>query len=295
LRDKLADIYLRTDKKDKAAEQLEALSRDNPINEQAYYFLGNIAYQERRLNDAADYFERALMLKPEFEPVYYRLAELKIALNKPQEALELMEKARNRFRKGFMLEFLTAAAYASAKDYAEAVNHYTEAEVIAKANEPASLTHLFYYRFGSALERRGDYAEAEKYFRQCLELAPNFAEAMNYLGYMWAERGKNLDEAKKLIEKAVALEPQNAAYLDSLGWVLFKQHQPQEALDWLQKAVQQAEQPDPTLYDHLGDIYAELKAFDKAREAWRKSVQLEPNDQVKKKLDTTPAGTGPTE
>ena len=295
LRDKLADIYLRTDRKDKAAEQLEALSRDNPSNEQAYYFLGNIAYQEKRLTDAVDYFERALMLKPEFEPVYYRLAELKLALNKPQEALELMAKARSRFRQSFLLEFLTAAAHASAKDYAEAVKHYTEAEVIAKANEPASLTHLFYYRFGSALERRGDYAEAEKYFRQCLDLAPNFAEAMNYLGYMWAERGKNLDEAKKLIEKAVALEPDNAAYLDSLGWVLFKQHQPQEALDWLQKAVQQADQPDPTLYDHLGDIYAELKAFDKAREAWRKSVQLEPNDQVKKKLETTPAGTGPTE
>ena len=294
LRDKLADIYLRTDKKDKAAEQLEALSRDNPSNEQAYYFLGNIAYQEKRLTDAVDYFERALMLKPEFEPVYYRLAELKLALNKPQEALELMAKARSRFRQSFLLEFLTAAAHASAKDYAEAVKHYTEAEVIAKANEPASLTHLFYFRFGSALERRGDYTEAEKYFRQCLELAPNFAEAMNYLGYMWAERGKNLDEAKKLIEKAVALEPENAAYLDSLGWVLFKQHQPQEALDWLQKAVQNADQPDPTLYDHLGDIYAELKAFDKAREAWRKSVQLEPNDQVKKKLQTTPAVTAPT-
>ena len=295
LRDKLADIYLRTDKKDKAAEQLEALSRDNPSNEQAYYFLGNIAYQERRLNDAVDYFERALMLKPEFEPVYYRLAELKLGLNKPREALELLDKARNRFRKSFALEFLTAAAYAGAKEYVEAVNHYTEAEVIAKAGEPASLTHLFYFRFGSALERRGDYDEAEKYFRQCLELAPNFAEAMNYLGYMWAERGKNLDEAKKLIEKAVALEPDNSAYLDSLGWVLFKQHQPQEALNWLQKAVEQSDQPDPTLYDHLGDIYAELKAFDKAREAWRRSVQLEPNDQVKKKLETTPAGTRSSE
>jgi len=293
LRDKLADIYLRTDRKDKAAEQLEALSRDNPSNEQAYYFLGNLAYQERRLNDAVDYFERALMLKPELEPVYYRLAELKLALNKPREALELMEKARGRFRRGFALESLTAAAYAGAKDYAEAVKHYTEAEVIAKAGEPASLTHLFYFRFGSALERRGDYAEAEKYFRQCLEIAPNFAEAMNYLGYMWAERGNNLDEAKELIEKAVALEPDNAAYLDSLGWVLFKQKQSREALEWLQKAVQQADQPDPTLYDHLGDIYAEMKVFDKAREAWRKSVQLEPNEEVKKKLETT--GTKPTE
>jgi tetratricopeptide (TPR) repeat protein len=295
LRDKLADIYLRTDRKDKATEQFEALSRDNPSQEKAYYFLGNLAYQERRLTDAVDYFERALMLKPEFEPVYYRLAELKLALNKPQEALELMERARSRFRKSYALEFLTASAYAGAKDYTESVKHYTEAEVIAKASEPASLTHLFYFRFGSALERRGDYEEAEKYFRRCLELSPNFAEAMNYLGYMWAERGQNLDEAKKLIEKAVALEPDNAAFLDSLGWVLFKQHQPQEALDWLQKAVQQSDQPDPTLYDHLGDIFAELKAFDKAREAWRRSVQLEPNDQVKKKLETTPAGNQPKE
>ena len=295
LRDRLADIYLRTDRKEKAAEQLEALSRDYPSNEQAYYVLGNIAYQEKRLNDAVDYFERALMLKPDFEPVYYRLAELKIALNKPQEALDLLEKARSRFRQSYILEFITAAAYASTKAYAEAVKHYTEAEVIAKANEPASLTHLFYFRFGSALERRGDYDEAEKCFRQCLEMAPNFSEAMNYLGYMWAERGKNLDEAKKLIEKAVALEPDNAAYLDSLGWVLFKQHLPKEALDWLQKAVQESDEPDPTLYDHLGDIYAELKAFDKAREAWSKSVQLEPNDEVKRKLEKIPAGAGRTE
>ena len=69
-REKLADIYLRTGKKDKAAEQLAAISRDNPRNEQAYYYLGNIAYQEKRFSDAANYFEQALTLKPEFEPVY---------------------------------------------------------------------------------------------------------------------------------------------------------------------------------------------------------------------------------
>ncbi|PYK00761.1 MAG: hypothetical protein DME23_06270 [Verrucomicrobia bacterium] len=292
-REKLADIYLRTGKKDKAAEQLAAISRDNPRNEQAYYYLGNIAYQEKRFSDAADYFEQALTLKPEFEPVYYRLAELKINLNKPQEALELLEKARARFKQSFLLEFLSGAAHAGARNYAEAVKHFTEAEVRAKAGEPDSLTYSFYFQFGSTLERHGDHAEAEKYFRKCLELSPNFAEAMNYLGYMWADRGENLHEAKKLIEKAVALEPKNAAYLDSLGWVLFKLKQPREALEWLQKAVQQSKEPDPTLYDHLGDIYGQLKEFDKAREAWRKSIELEPNEQVKKKLDTMPAGTGP--
>src|SRR5439155_6653431 len=132
---------------------------------------------------------------------------------------------------------------------------FTEAEVIAKAGEPDNLTYIFYFQFGSTLERHGDYAEAEKYFRQCLELSPNFSEAMNYLGYMWADRGEKLDEAKKLIERAVELEPQNAAFLDSMGWVLFKLKQPRAALGWLQKAVEQSSEPDPTLYDHLGDIY----------------------------------------
>jgi tetratricopeptide (TPR) repeat protein len=112
---------------------------------------------------------------------------------------------------------------------------------------------------------------------------------MNYMGYMWAEHGLKLDQAKVLIEKAVKAEPKNAAYLDSLGWVLFKLNQPKEALGHILKAVELSEEPDPTLLDHLGDVYAALNQPDKAREAWKKSVSLEPNEQVKKKLDE-PAG-----
>ena len=291
-RENLADIYLRTGDKEKAADQLKEISKDNPRNDQAFYILGNLAYQENRIPDAAGYFEQALTLRPEFEPVYYRLAELKINLNKPGEALELLDKARSRFKKSFVLEFLAGAAHAQAKEFSEAIKHYTEAEVIAKAGETDRLTYLFYFQFGSTLERHGDYTEAEKYFRKCLELSPNFAEAMNYLGYMWAERGENLDEAKKLIGKAVELEPENAAYLDSLGWVLFKLKQPREALGWMQKAVRQSREPDPTLYEHLGDIHAGLKEFSKAHDAWRKSIELEPNDQIKKKIETLPAGSG---
>jgi len=294
-REKLADIYLRTGKKDKAAEQLGAISRDNPRNEQAFYFLGNLAYQEKRLSDAADYFEQALTLKPEFEPVYYRLAEVKINLNKPREALELLDKARARFKQNFVQEFLAAVAHVRAKEFAEAVRHFTEAEVIGRAAEPDSLTYLFYFQLGAALERNGNVAESEKYFRKCLELSPHFAEAMNYLGYMWAERGENLDEARKLIDQAVELEPHNAAFLDSMGWVLFKLNQPREAIGWLQKALQQSKEPDPTLFDHLGDIYAALKEFGKAREAWGKSIELEPNDHIRKKLDTAPGANAPAE
>src|SRR5207302_9816408 len=99
-----------------------------------------------------------------------------------------------------------------------------------------------------------DYDQAEKYFEKCLQLSPDFAEALNYLGYMWAEHGLKLDRARELIEKAVKAEPKNAAYLDSLAWVHFKLNQLQEALPYVLKPVEFSETPDATVYDHLGDI-----------------------------------------
>ena len=98
---------------------------------------------------------------------------------------------------------------------------------IAKATDPKQLDEGFYFELGATCERKGDYAEAEKYFEKCLHLAPDFAEAMNYLGYMWAEHGMKLDQAREMIEKALKAEPKNAAYLDSMAWVLFKLNQPE--------------------------------------------------------------------
>ena len=94
-----------------------------------------------------------------------------------------------------------------------------------------------------------------------------------------------LDKARELIEKAVKAEPKNAAYLDSMAWVLFKLNQPAEALPYALKAAELSEQPDATVYDHIGDIYAALKQPEKAREAWRKSLALEPNEEIRKKLE----------
>jgi tetratricopeptide (TPR) repeat protein len=103
---------------------------------------------------------------------------------------------------------------------------------------------------------------------------------------MWAEHGMKLDQARELIEKALKAEPKNAAYLDSLGWVLFKLNRPKDALPYILQAVElsKKEDEDATLYEHLGDVYAALNETAKAREAWNKSLSLEPNDEVRKKL-----------
>jgi len=289
VRSKLAEIFLRGGDPKRAAEQLEAIVREDPANAAAYFYLGNLALDEQRAKDAADYLKKALLFNPELEPAYYELANAQIAMNDVAGAVETLEVARKKFRQSFGLEYLTGMAEGRRKNYTAAIAHFTAAEVVASAGDSKRLTHEFYFQFGATCERNGDREQAVKHFQKSLELKPDFDAALNYLGYMWAERGEKLDQARDLIEKALKVEPKNAAYLDSMGWVLFKQNQPKEALGYILKAVDLNEEPDATLFDHLGDIYSALDEPEKAREAWRKSLGVESSEVVKQKLEASPA------
>jgi tetratricopeptide (TPR) repeat protein len=284
VRDRLIDLYLRRQEKDKAAEELKAALKESPANPQAQYLLGSIYLEDKKLPEAEDCFNKTILLNPAFEPVYYDLAAVLISADKPRQALETLEKARTRFQQSFVGEFYTGLAYSRLKDSASTLKHFSRAETIGRATATNRLTHTFYFQLGSAYERNQQFQDAETYFRKALELSPDFAEALNYLGYMWADRGENLNEAHTMIEKALKIEPKNAAYLDSMGWVLFKLKRPEEALKWIQKSIENSEEPDATLYDHLGDIYERLHDTAKAREAWKKSIQIEASPQVEKKL-----------
>jgi tetratricopeptide (TPR) repeat protein len=286
VRAKLGELHFRNRDRPRATEQFDAILRDDPANVQANFVLGSLAFDDKRMNQAADYFSRTILLNPGFEQAYYDLVSAQLNLDRAGEALATLEKARRRFQPNFLIEYLTGVTYAQRKDYAEAIKYYTAAETVARATETNRLTHSFYYQLGVACERSGDFPTAVGHFEKCLALSPDYAEAQNYLGYMWVERGVNLDRARELIDKAVKTEPDNAAFLDSLGWVLFKLGKPREALDPMLRALKSSEKPDPTLYDHLGDIHAALGEPDKAREAWRKSLELEPSDAIRKKLDS---------
>jgi tetratricopeptide (TPR) repeat protein len=286
VRETLAEIYLLSGRKEAAAKQLELITEERPSNERAAFVLGTLAYEGGDYREAERLFRRTLVLRSDFEPAYYDLAAVLLAQNRADEALKVIEQARALFRQSFQIEFLAAVAFARLEQYDDAVRHFTEAEVLAGATAPNRLNPGFYFQFGAASERRGDFAQAEMLFRKSIEQDSNFAEALNYLGYMWADRGENLEEAREFIKRAVELEPENAAFLDSKAWVLFKLNQPQEALEWMRKAIEFAEESDATLYDHLGDILAALGTIEEARQAWQRSFELKPDEEVRKKLAT---------
>jgi len=106
---------------------------------------------------------------------------------------------------------------------------------------------------GVVFDKLGQFEETEKFMKKAISLDPDNAEALNYLGYSYADRGINLKEARSLIEKAVELKPNNGYYIDSLGWVYFKLGDKQNALKYLLEAIKYVKD-DPVILEHLGDI-----------------------------------------
>jgi len=156
------------------------------------------------------------------------------------------------------------------------LKRWTDADaMLDKANQlsskPEDRQEITFLR-ASGYERQKRYAEAEELFRKLIKEAPENAAALNYLGYMMADRGENLDEALGMIKKAVDQEPANGAYLDSLGWAYFKLGKYDLAEDTLLKASQHVMGADPTVQEHLGDLYQKTGRLKLAAAHWERSV-----------------------
>jgi len=292
-RQKLVALYISNQDADGALEQLEAMVRDHPDSPQASFLLATVALEKKDFARAGQYFRKAIELKPDFEQAYYSLTVVLLETKQDQEAARLLATAREKFPQSFVAQYYSAVVFSRLEEPAKAVEHYAAAETIARAAFPNRLDHEFYFQMGAQLERSKLFEEAATTFKRCLELKADFAPALNYLGYMWADEGVHLEEARRLIQKAVDLEPKNPAYLDSLAWVLFKLEQPNLALTYMEEALKYQEEPDATLYDHLGDIHHAIGNHAEARQAWEQSLKVEDSPVVQRKLERSVAPAGP--
>ena len=186
-----------------------------------------------------------------------------------------------------------AQMYSRLKRWPDAQESLDKAEQVS--SKPEDKQYVYFLR-GSMYERQKKYDQAEEMFRKVLSTDPDNATALNYLGYMLADRGVKLEEALNYIKKAVNLDPANGAYLDSLGWAYFRLGKYELAEDSLLKASQHIT-TDPTVQDHLGDLYQKtgrLKLaavhWERALQEWNKTVSAEVDSadvaKVQKKLES---------
>jgi tetratricopeptide (TPR) repeat protein len=304
-REKLATGFILTDQRGKAVELLEQIIKEHPEKYQPYDLLAQVLddearslLRENRLDEAkarfvkvAANYEQSLLINPNHAGTYLRLAELLLGpLKDPARAVKFLAEARRRFPRAPEIVYYLAIAQREAKQSQRAVATFEEALREAQLDQDNEIVNAkFYFNYGVTAEQAGLYEKAADLLRRSIALDPtNAAEAYNYLGYMWADQNMHLDEAKEMIERALQIEPNNGSYLDSLGWVEFKQGKFDQALADLLRAVKNLDREDPIVFEHIGDTYLKLNRVPEALESWQKALALDPkNRKLAEKIEST--------
>ena len=288
--------------------------RESSILALAYSQIGLLQMDGRQYAAAIGSFTKALDSAGEPGPeLFLLLGRAELEAGKPEEARRVVTEAMDRFPgdldvKVFHGEVLiaggdetaarefykgllrdaggTSEAYARVSEALLRQKHYPLAESFLKEGtrrHPEDDALLF--ARGASLERQGRAVEAERLLYRSIQINPKNAMALNYLGYMLADRGVRLREAMGYVQRALALDPQNAAYLDSLGWAQFKLALYDDSEKSLRAALA-ADEADPTIREHLGDLLIRIGRAEEALREWEAALQRghEESDRVRKKI-----------
>src|SRR3989454_2013709 len=268
-REKLATGFILTNQRGKAVEMLEQIIKQHPEKFQPYDLLAEVLDDEARsfqranqteqakaeFAKAAANYEQSLLINPSHAITYLRLAELLLGPVKDAgRAVKILTEGRRRFPDAPEMAYYLAIAQREAKQTQQAVATFEEALHEAELEDNEIVNARFYFNYGATAEQAGLYEKAADLFRKSIALDPaNAADAYNYLGYMWADHNLHLDEAEEMIKRALKIEPNNGAYLDSLGWLEFRQGKFDQALTNLLRAAKNMAHDDPVVFEHMGD------------------------------------------
>ncbi len=283
VREKLARSLIFTGQRDEAITVLEEIVKESPQRFDTYELLGELYEQKGDLDRALANFEHSLLLDASEPRNHMRLADLLLQAKKYDQAVKMIEKARTKFPDRPFITYGLALALSKAKRHEESLSIFAQAEADVEKRNEEPLDASFYFNYGAAAEQAGKLDKAAELLKQSIELDPNAAQAYNYLGYMWADRGERLEEAGILIKKAIELDPENGAYLDSLGWYYFKSGDSDRAIKELLRArdniLREDKRDDAVVLDHIGDTYSKLGKIPEALSYWQKAITLEQEDK----------------
>jgi len=255
-----------------------ALRPDFPI---ALALIAEIFDMQGRREEAIEIYEAIPADSP-----YRGLVDLRIALNlealgRTGEAIARLEQLAKDNSERFDVLISLGDIWRGKEDFIKAVKAYDRA--IERIGKLEKQHWALLYARGIALERSGEWPQAETDFLRALELSADQHYVLNYLGYSWVDKGINLDKAKKMIWRAVELRPTDGYIIDSQGWVLYRLGDYAGAVKSLEKAIELKPQ-DPTINDHLGDAYWRIGRMFEARFQWKRALALDPEPKEAEKI-----------
>ncbi|MEM7393193.1 MAG: tetratricopeptide repeat protein, partial [Verrucomicrobiota bacterium] len=292
LTEMLAIIYLKQENYGEAIKWFKQADRAIAYNprdtgKSDFYFYFAIAAQYAdELDLTTQELIRAINLNPGVLDAYFQFSFQEESEERKRQSIDVLRRLNREHRENAFTWMYIAFLYSQMKDHENAMEGFAEAEALVPegASAEGGLPGTFYFWYGASCEQTGRMKKAEELFHRCIELNPQYGEAYNYLAYMWAEKGMKLDQALEYVLKALDLEPENGAFIDTLGWIYYMQGKHEEALVQIRKALQ-IYPDDQTINDHMGDIKDKLGKPDEANKFWKRSFIIDPeNDKVAAKL-----------
>jgi len=250
----------------------------NPKDDLSYYYLSRVYYKLSNYDKALDYINKAIEINsnvPEY--ISYKIF-LDIVRGNKREAFYEIKKGLKRFPSDPGINYFAGFFLSEIGEKRRAIEFYE------RSLKNDSLNANKWFELGMIYESLNLIEDAEKCFEKVIKIDSLNGEAYNYWGYMLAERGMKLELAKKLIEKALKISPENGFYLDSFGWVYFMLGEYEKAKEYLYKAVQ-IEDSDPVILEHYGDVLKKLGEFEEAKKFYKRALKLSPkNKKLLKKI-----------
>lgn len=284
IRIKQALSYAVLGDKKSAISVLQKVVEHEPLRYQVFSLLGEIFEETKDNEQALTNYRLSLSANAQQLAPHLRIVMIYLKDKKYDETLKELDAAREKFPNTPQINYFYGLVYSEKKEYSKSIGYFDEAMHLASASNPEMLDAVFYYYYGAALERDGQFDKAAVQFAKAIELNPDFAEAYNYLGFMYADKNVKLKEAHDYIERALAYDPNNGAYLDSLGWVFYREGNVNQAIEYLQKAAKIIGD-DSAVYEHLGEVYHKMGETNKALQNYKKAVDLDPkNNDIQNKL-----------
>ncbi len=263
---KIGEIHSRNGKYAEAETVFnEALERE-PENFSAIAALAGIYEKQKAWVKLKDVLLKIHILKDDYPEVEMYLGLAYLNLDDKEKAEEYFKRAVNINPENAPVYYSLALIYMDAKDYTKALDALDNCEKYGGEN-----TEIYFLQ-GVCLDMLGNKRISHEAFEKALVKDSENHRALNYLSYSWAEMGINLEKARSYIERALKLSPQNSAYLDTSGWIYYKSGNYAAAAKLLKKAA--ALEPDPVIWEHLGDAYIKLGKKSAALKAYKKALTV---------------------
>ncbi|MBI5710976.1 MAG: tetratricopeptide repeat protein [Candidatus Eisenbacteria bacterium] len=274
-----ADLALRTGRQVEGQRQLDRLRALDPDDPDIVGRIAGVLEHHGRAREGVVLADRWAAAHPGDYRGAMLVARARLLAGEPDAAAEAARRAVALAPDSLAPRALVARVYQSRRRYAEAAEAW-EGVVSRFPGNSAMALDLAFCR-----EQLGDMKRAEEAVRDVLRREPDNAPALNFLGYLFADHGSHLEEAERLIGRALEQDPQNGAYVDSMGWVYYRLGRLAEARARLEEAVRLTG-GDPVVREHLGDVYKDLNLMDLARDQYRLSLAGDrANARVRGKLE----------